>query len=142
MGLILWKILKIQNGTIFNMKKLTISSEFIEIFRLFNVSDQRDKMKLLDRKELYYLLLCCMDNHNEDDPIVIVNYSDFELEINEILEFQESEKTTNPYLLELVTETGDEWVSTTVSEPELPTPYTKEEVRDVKISLIDDNNSN
>ena len=118
------------------MKKLNISPEFIEIFRLFNVSDQRDKMKSLDRKELYYLLLCCMDNHNEDDPTVIVNYSDFELEINEILEFQESEKTTNQYLLELVTETGDEWVSTTVSEPELPTPYTKEEVRDLKLRGI------
>jgi len=124
------------------MKKINISHEFIEIFRLFNVSDQRDRMKSLDRKELYYLLLCCMDNHNEDEPMVILNYSDFELEINEILEFQESEKTNNQYLLDLVNQTGDEWVSTTVTEPELPTPYTKEEVRDLKLGGILDDNKN
>jgi hypothetical protein len=124
------------------MKKINISPEFIEIFRLFNVSDQRDRMKSLDRKELYYLLLCCMDNHNEDEPMVILNYSDFELEINEILEFQESEKTNNQYLLDLVNQTGDEWVSTTVTEPELPTPYTKEEVRDLKLGGILDDNKN
>lgn len=125
-----------------NMKKINISHEFIEIFRLFNVSDQRDRMKSLDRKELYYLLLCCMDNHNEDEPMVILNYSDFELEINEILEFQESEKTNNQYLLDLISQTGDEWVSTTVTEPELPTPYTKEEVRDLKLGGILDDNKN
>lgn len=124
------------------MKKINISHEFIEIFRLFNVSDQRDRMKSLDRKELYYLLLCCMDNHNEDEPMVILNYSDFELEINEILEFQESEKTNNQYLLDLISQTGDKWVSTTVTEPELPTPYTKEEVRDLKLGGILDDNKN
>jgi hypothetical protein len=75
-----------------------------------------------------------MDNHNEDDTIVIVNFSDFELEINEILEFQESEKTDNQYLLDLVKETEDSWVSTTVLT--LPTPYTREEVRDLKLGRI------
>jgi Fe-S-cluster formation regulator IscX/YfhJ len=115
-------------------KQIEVSELFLDIFKLFNVSDQRERMKQLTKKELYYLLLCSMDNHNEDDPIVIINFSDFELEINEILEFQESEKTTNEYLLELVKETEDSWISTTVIE--LPTPYTRDEVRDLKLGGI------
>jgi Fe-S-cluster formation regulator IscX/YfhJ len=115
-------------------KQIEVSELFLDIFKLFNVSDQRERMKQLTKKELYYLLLCSMDNHNEDDPIVIINFSDFELEVNEILEFQESEKTTNEYLLELVKETEDSWISTTVIE--LPTPYTRDEVRDLKLGGI------
>lgn len=115
-------------------KKIEVSELFLDIFRLFNVSDQRVRMKQLEKKELYYLLICAMDNHNEDDPIVIVNFSDFELEINEILEFQESEKTDNQYLLELIKETEDSWISTTILT--LPTPYTREEVRDLKLGGI------
>ena len=113
---------------------ISVSELFLDIFRLFNVSDQRERMKQLTKKELYFLLISAMDNHNEDDPVVITNFSDFELEINEILEFQESEKTTNEYLLELVKETDDCWISTTVVE--LPTPYTRDEVRDLKLGGI------
>jgi hypothetical protein len=115
-------------------KKIEVSELFLDIFKLFNVSDQRVRMKQLEKKELYYLLICAMDNHNEDDTIVIVNFSDFELEINEILEFQESGKTDNQYLLDLVKETEDSWISTTVLT--LPTPYTREEVRDLKLGRI------
>lgn len=113
---------------------ISVSDLFLDIYRLFNVSDQRVRMKQLEKKELYYLLICAMDNHNEDDPIVIVNFSDFELEIKEILEFQEAEKTQNEYLLELVKETEDAWISTTGVE--LPTPYTRDEVRDLKLGGI------
>lgn len=115
-------------------KKIEVSELFLDIFKFFNVSDQRVRMKQLEKKELYYLLVCAMDNHNEDDSIVISNYSDFELELNEILEFQESEKTENQYLLELIRETEDSCISTNVVE--LPTPYTKEEVRDLKLGGI------
>jgi len=115
-------------------KKIEVSELFLDIFKLFNVSDQRVRMLQLERKELYYLLICVMDNHNEDDPAVIGNFSDFELEINEILEFQESEKTENQFLLDLVKETEDSWISTMVVD--LPTPYTREEVRDLKLGGI------
>lgn len=115
-------------------KKIEVSELFLNIFKLFNVSDQRVRMKQLEKKELYYLLICVMDNHNEDDPVVISNYSDFELEINEILEFQESEKTDNQYLLALIKETEDSWISTNVVD--LPIPYTREEVRDLKLGGI------
>jgi len=115
-------------------KKFGVSELFLNIYKLFNVSDQRVRMKQLEKKELYYLLICVMDNHNEDDPVVISNYSDFELEINEILKFQESEKTENQYLLELIKETEDSWISTNVVD--LPTPYTREEVRDLKLGGI------
>jgi len=115
-------------------KKLIVSELFLNIYQLFNVSDQRDRMKQLSKKELYLLLLCLMDNHNEDDPIVISNFSDFEVEINEILEFEESEKTNNQYLLELIKETNDTWISTQVIN--LPNLYTREEVRDLKLGGI------
>jgi len=115
-------------------KIMTVSELFLDIYRLFNVSDQRERIKQLTKKEVYFLLHCAMDNHNEDDIIVIVNFSDYEFEVNEILEFQETEKTTNQYLLDLVKETDDACISTSVIE--LPTPYTKEEVRDLKLGGI------
>lgn len=114
--------------------KITVSELFLDIYRLFNVSDQRERIKQLTKKEIYFLLHCAMDNHNEDDIIVIVNFSDYEFEVNEILEFQETEKTTNQYLLDLVKETDDACISTSVIE--LPTPYTREEVRDLKLGGI------
>lgn len=114
--------------------KITVSELFLDIYRLFNVSDQRERIKQLTKKEIYFLILCSMDNHNEDNLIVIVNFSDYEFEVNEILEFQETEKTTNQYLLDLVKETDDVFISTSVIE--LPTPYTKEEVRELKLGGI------
>jgi hypothetical protein len=120
-------------------KKIEVSELFLSIFKLFNVSDQRLYMKQLEKKELYLLLISVMDLHNEDDhPIVILNFSDFEFEINEILELHESEKTTNQYLLDLIKETGDsilEFLNYSL-DLDLPTPYTREEVRDLKLGGI------
>ena len=64
---------------------MNVSELFLDIFRLFNVSDQRGRMKQLTKKELYFLLISAMDNHNEDNPVVIINLSDFELEIKDKL---------------------------------------------------------
>lgn len=111
-----------------------MSSLFFEIYQHFNVGDQVEKMKKLSQKELYYLLICCMDHHDEDDPIVIANYTPFESEINEILELQETEKTKNQYLIELQNLTGDQWINT--NKTNLPTPYTKNEVRELKLNNI------
>ena len=60
--------------------------------------------------------------------------NDFENEINEILEFQESEKTNNPHLTQLAEETGDKLISTSNVTPALPTPYTKDEAREIKLN--------
>lgn len=117
-----------------NKQKLTVSDIFIDIYKHFNVSDQRERMKLLTKKELYYLLICCIDNHDDEDKVCLLNFSPFESEINEILEFGESEKTENAYLLELIDETEDNWISST--ELELPKPFTKEEIRDLRLGDI------
>lgn len=117
-------------------KKFEVSQLFLDIFKLLNVSDQKERMKELNPKELYFLLICCMDYHDEEDSQVIDNLSDFETEIKEILQFQETEKTNNPYLLELVKDTEDAYITTANSD--LPHIYTKEEVRDLKIKgLLD-----
>ena len=136
------------------------SETLLDIYRMFNVNDQRERMRQLSKKDLYFLLLCCIDNHDEEQPNVVTNYSEFEPEIDDILELQESEKTTNPILLELVKETGSSWIevgssfvkeekdntlgmSRTVSNVwtpvELPKPYTIDEIRELKLNNLLDN---
>jgi hypothetical protein len=113
-------------------EKYKASEEVRNIYKMFNVTDQREKMKKLPKKDLYYLLLCCMDNHDEDQMTVIQNYSEFNTEIDDILYLQENDKTTNPYLMDLVKETGSTWVSV----EELEKPYTMNEVRELKLNDI------
>ena len=111
------------------------SELLIDIFKMFNVNDQRERMKQLTKKELYYLLLCCTDYHDEEHSTVILNLMDFEKEIDEILKHQESEKTTNPFLLELVQETGSDFIEVV----DMPKTYTIEEIRELKLKNILDN---
>ena len=113
-------------------KEYKPSELLIDIYKMFNVNDQRERMKQLTKKELYYLLLCCMDQHNEELPTVITNFSEFENEIDDILLLQENEKTNNPILQELINETNSTWIEVI----ELPKPYTLDEIRELKLSNI------
>jgi len=61
---------------------IIVSDLFKDIFKNFNVSDQESKIKQLDINELYYLLICCFDKHDEDDAIVLNNFSKFSKEID------------------------------------------------------------
>ena len=105
-------------------KEYKPSELLIDIYKMFNVNDQRERMKQLTKKELYYLLLCCMT--------VITNFSEFENEIDDILLLQENEKTNNPILQELINETNSTWIEVI----ELPKPYTLDEIRELKLSNI------
>lgn len=112
---------------------IKVSDEFMYIYRNFNVSDQIENMKKLNREELYLLLFSCIDRQDEDDSISMNNYEPFEKEIDDILLWQENQTTTIPEILNLQV-LLDQRIST--DKMELPDPYTKEEVRDLKLHNI------
>lgn len=122
-------------------KKIIVSNEFVDIFRNFNVVDKIEEMKLLSKRELYLLLTVCLDKHDEDQPTVIHNFLEFKDYIMEINDLFENNKTDNPILIEL-SEGGYIETDNIVDEMgnDLPTPLTKEEIRDVRINIINGDN--
>jgi hypothetical protein len=121
--------------------KLVVSNEFVDIFRNFNVVDKIEEMKLLSKRELYLLLTVCLDKHDEDQPTVIHNFLEFKDYIMEINDLFENNKADNPILIEL-SEGGYIETDNIVDEMgnDLPTPLTKEEIRDVRINIINGDN--
>lgn len=121
--------------------KKIVSNEFVDIFRNFNVVDKIEEMKLLSKRELYLLLTVCFDKHDEDQPTVIHNFLEFKDYIIEINDLFENNKTDNPILIEL-SEGGYIETDNIVDEMgnDLPTPLTKEEIRDVRINIINGDN--
>lgn len=115
----------------FEKDTIKVSQKFIEIYRNFNVSDQREKMNELSKEELYLLLDSCIDLHDEDDTTVTLNFSPFYNELKEILKIQSGEEVDNTdYRLssDRVSESGEK----------LPSIYTRDEVRDLKLNKIFD----
>ena len=121
-------------------KKLKVSNEFVDIFKKFNVINKVEEMKSLSKKELYLLLTLCLDKHDDEQPTVVYNFQPFRDEVMELFEIQEEKETLNPVLQELIEESGDKYIETDnivdVDGNQLPEPLTKEEVRDVKINII------
>jgi len=119
---------------------ITISEKFLEIYRNFNVSDQRDKMKELSKEELYLLLDTCVDEHDEDDPTVTLNFSPYSTELKEILKIQSGDDVDNQVLKNLQEKTDFRLSSTRVLKngDKLPDTYTRDEVRDLKLNKIFD----
>jgi hypothetical protein len=123
-----------------NSNNLIVSNKFVEIFRNFNVFDQTEKIKELSRRELYLLLVVCLDKHDDLLPVVKYNFQPFRDEIMEIFDIQDDKETTNDTILDLIKESGDKYLETDniidIDGNKLPEPYTKEEVRDAKINII------
>jgi len=123
-----------------NSNNLIVSNKFVEIFRNFNVFDQTEKIKELSRRELYLLLVVCLDKHDDLLPVVKYNFQPFSDEIMEIFDIQDDKETTNDTILDLIKESGDKYLETDniidIDGNKLPEPYTKEEVRDAKINII------
>ena len=122
--------------------KVEVSSEFIKCYEYFNVCDVSSNIKLLDRRELYLLLVLCVDKHDDANAIVINNFKEFRDEVSEILELQENENTDNQIILDLMKETGDNTIEiddivcfdgTVIREP-----FTVGVIRDIKIDGIID----
>jgi hypothetical protein len=119
---------------------IKVSQKFIEIYRNFNVSDQREKMNELSKEELYLLLDSCVDNHDEDDTTVTLNFSPFHNELKDILKIQSGDEVDNNILKELQKSTDFRLSSDRVSESgdKLPSTYTRDQVRELKLNKIFD----
>jgi hypothetical protein len=119
---------------------IKVSQKFIEIYRNFNVSDQREKMNELSKEELYLLLDSCVDNHDEDDTTVTLNFSPFYNELKDILKIQSGDEVDNNILKELQKSTDFRLSSDRVSESgdKLPSTYTRDQVRELKLNKIFD----
>ena len=118
---------------------ITVSDEFVKIYKNFNVVDQVEEMKKLSKRELYLLMMFCLDVFSEDDPVVKFNLSSFQ---NEMIELDDlvCDKEVSKELSDLSEETGDKYIETDniidLMGNKLPEPLTKEQVRDAKINLI------
>jgi hypothetical protein len=121
-------------------EKIIVTDDFVEIFQNFNVFSQINKMKKLSRRELYLLLVACLDKHDDTIEIVNLNFSAFKKEIIRIYNIQDDKNPSNQTLRKLSKETGDKYIETAniVSQygKPLPKPYSKTEIRDVKINYI------
>lgn len=124
------------------MKKITVSKEFVKVFRNFNVVNQVEEIKKLDKKEVYLLLILCLDKFDPEDPVVKYNFQPFKEEVMEIYDVQDDKETSNQILKDLIDETGDNYIETDnivdVDGNSLPEILTKDEVRDEKIKIIND----
>jgi Fe-S-cluster formation regulator IscX/YfhJ len=122
--------------------KIKVSNEFVDIYTNFNVVTQVEKMKQLSKREQFLLLLVCLDKHSDEDPVVVHNFTDFKDECMQIFDIQDDKETEDEVLKELIKETGDKYIETDnlicQNGDKLPTPFTKEEVRDAKIDIIND----
>ena len=114
---------------------------FIEIYRNFNVSNQIDKIKTMSSKEKYVLLNLCIEVHNERDLQVIENLSPFVEEITSLKKlFENDASSEDPFLNELSMKYGSK-LNIPIEDifgNELPEPYSREEVRELKLNKIFD----
>ena len=125
--------------------KLVVSEDFVNIYKNFNVVNKVEEMKSLSKKELYLLLTVCLDKHDDEQPTVVYNFQPFREQVMELFDIQDDKETLNPVLEELIKESGDKYIETDNIVDELgnklPDPLTKEEVRDAKINIINNDNS-
>ncbi len=125
------------------MKRIEVSDSFVEIYKHFNVFNQIKSMKKLSKRELYLLLMFCLDKHDEDNPVVKLNFQPFYSEIRQILNMIDDKKISSTALKKLIKETGEYVDTDNIFDKMgrlLPEPYTKEEIREVKINIINRNN--
>jgi len=123
-------------------KNIHVSNEFVGIYTNFNVVTQVEKMKQLTKRELYLLLTVCLDKFSDEDPVVKHNLLPFIKEIMSIFDVQDDKDATDPILIDLITESGDKYIETDNivynDDQKLPDPLTKDQVRDAKINIINE----
>jgi hypothetical protein len=123
-------------------KKLIVSDDFVDIYKHFNVSSQIERMKNLTTRELYLLLIVALDKHSDEDPTVVSNFLEFEDLCMKIYDIQDDKETDDEDFKKLIEETGDKYIDVEVivtsDGRKLPEPFTREEVRDIKIDNIMD----
>jgi len=124
------------------IKKVVVSDLFMDCYKHFNVYSQVERMNELSERELYLLLILCLDKHDDENTVVKHNFIPFEKQIMEIFDVQDDKEVTNQVLLDLVKETGDTYIETEnivdAADNKVSDVFTKEEVRDIRIDLIDE----
>ena len=122
--------------------QIHVSNEFVDIYTNFNVVTQVEKMKQLTKRELYLLLTVCLDKFSDEDPVVKHNLLPFKEEIMSIFDVQDDKEATDSVLIDLITESGDKYIETDYivynDDQKLPEPLTKDQVRDAKINIINE----
>jgi len=118
----------------------TVSELFIDIYKNFNVIDQTERLSLLTEKESYILLNLIIERHSEEDPQVVKNLSTSVEKINNLKSLFEIGETRDEVLNSLSTKYG-RYLNISLQDSnsqELPEPYTREEVRELKLNNIFD----
>ncbi len=119
---------------------IKVSDEFKSIYANFNVGSQEEQMRALTKRELYLLLLICLDYHSDEDPVCINNYKSFKDEISKILVIQDDKESDDDIILGLVEETGDKYINidniVDMDGNKLADPLDMLEVRDAKIENL------
>jgi len=118
----------------------TVSELFIDIYKNFNVIDQTERLPLLTEKESYILLNLIIERHSEEDPQVVKNLSTSVEKINNLKSLFEIGETQDEVLNSLSTKYG-RYLNIPLQDSnsqELPEPYTREEVRELKLNNIFD----
>ena len=112
-------------------KYITVSDDFVEIYKMFNVNRQTEKMKKLSRKELMLMLVLAIDSFSEENPAVIENFRDFRSEMELIYGLQQDNECTDLDLLSLGKETDEKYIDTSKiidsKGEELPAALSEEE---------------
>lgn len=123
-------------------KKIEVSDEFINTYRNFNVYDQVDRLRSMDKKDLYLMLTLCLDKHSDEDPVVVNNFLPFRDECLKIFDIQDDKGTDDLDLKSLINDTEDEYIDTDIlvdsQGNSLPDPYTQQEARDIKIQKLEE----
>ena len=76
-------------------KNIVVSDTFVDIYKNFNVVNQVERMKALSKKELYLLLILCLDKHVDEDPVVKFNMAEFSEFAMKIFDVQDDKETTD-----------------------------------------------
>jgi hypothetical protein len=127
-------------------KYITVSDEFVEIYKMFNVIKQTEKLNQLSRKELMLMLVLSIDSFSEENPAVLENFKEFKSELEIIFDLQQDKECTDVDLLSLGKESDEKYIDTSkirdIKGEELPTALTDSEAlqmrRDIGINNIID----
>jgi hypothetical protein len=127
-------------------KYITVSDNFVETYKMFNVIKQTEKLNQLSRKELMLMLVLAIDSFSEENPAVLENFKEFKNELELVFNLQQDQECTDEDLLQLGKETDEKYIDTSkirdMKGEELPTALTDSEAlqirRDIGINNIID----
>jgi hypothetical protein len=123
---------------------IEVSEEFMFVYSKLNCFSVSEKFTALNEKEKLLLILAAIDNHDIDDDVVFSNIQHEKKLLNDLLDVLEGRETTNEEIKNITNNFSDKslndvMISFNSNEwkiSEMPTPATKDEVRDARINKI------